>query len=318
MHDFDLRDFTSHDRDDRRPDLSRGGQSEHAARGPDRATRDPRDIGVRHVDLPNGPRREPVRVRGRDYSLNGDQSRVLATVGAFRVVSSHNLEASFGRAGDHRSADLRHLRENGLIDVVPRPGHGDRIVTLTERGRDLLEAQRRPGEGGAGTRQAFYAGVRKPRELEHDAQVYRAYGEAADRLTSRGDRLRRVVLDYELKREYQRFLQQRNQGRADSDGRPDRDAQEIALWAVEHNLPCFDEKVHFPDVRIEYEDIDGRSREEDVEVTTVHYRGAHATAAAKSGFSSYSGVSARAMGGRGSGRGRGGGRNPRVAEELLS
>ncbi len=139
------------------------------------------------------------------------------------------------------------------------------MVTLTEQGRELLESRRRPGEGGP---QAFYAGVRKPRELEHDVQVYRAYLEAADRLTERGDRLRRVVLDYELKREYQRFLQERNRGRADSDGRPDRDAEEIALWAVEHNLPYLDEQVHFPDVRIEYEDIDGRSREEDVEVTT--------------------------------------------------
>jgi DNA-binding PadR family transcriptional regulator len=318
MHDFDPRDFTSHDRDDRRADLSRAGHGEHASRRPDRATRDPRDIAVRHVDLPNGPRREPVRVRGRDYSLNGSQSRVLATVGAFRVISSHDLEASVGRAGDHRSADLRHLREHGLIDVVPRPGHGDRIVTLTERGRDLLEAQRRPGEGGAGTRQAFYAGVRKPHELEHDAQVYRAYREAADRLTSRDGRLRRVVLDYELKREYQRFLQERNRGRADGDGRPDRDADEIAAWAIEHHLPYFDDQVHFPDVRIEYEDIDGRSREEDVEVTTVHYRGAHASAAARSGFSNYAGMSARVSAGRGSGRGRDGGRNPRVAEELLS
>ena len=68
---------------------------------------------------------------------------------------------------------------------------------------------------------------------------------------------------------------------------------EIALWAVEHNLPYFDEHVHFPDVRIEYDDIDGRSRDEDAEVTTVHYRGAHGAAAAKSGFSQYGGLSAR-------------------------
>jgi hypothetical protein len=114
MQDFDPRDLTSHDRDDRRPDLRRGGHGDQAGRGPDRATRDPRDIAVRHVDLPSGPRREPVRVLGGDYGLNGGQSRVLATVGAFRVLSSHDLEAGFGRAGDYRSADLRHVRENGL------------------------------------------------------------------------------------------------------------------------------------------------------------------------------------------------------------
>lgn len=316
MLDFDPRDFDSRDRDDdRRPDLGRGGHTPDQGRAPERGVRDPRDIAIRHVDLPGGPRREPLRVRDRDYDINGNQSRVLATVGAFRVVSSRDLEASLGRAGNPRSFDLRHLRETGLVQTAPLPGYRDRVVTLTEQGRELLEARRRPGEHAP---QAFYAGVRKPRELEHDAQVYRAYLEAADRLTERGDRLRRVVLDYELKREYQRFLQERNRGRAHSDGRPDRDAQEISLWAVEHNLPYFDEQVHFPDVRIEYEDIDGRSREEDVEVTTVHYRGAHAAAAARSGFSSYSGMSARVSGGRGGGRRHGGGRDPRLAEEMLS
>ncbi len=255
-----------------------------------------------------------MRVRDRAYEINGNQSRVLATVGAFRVVSSRDLEASLGRAGNPRSADIRHLRESGLVQTARLPGHRDRVVTLTEQGRELLEARRRPGDDAAP--QAFYAGVRKPRELEHDAQVYRGYVEAADRLTDRGDRVRRVVLDYELKREYQRFLQERNRGRPDSDGRPDRDAAEIAQWAVEHNLPYFDEQVHFPDVRIEYEDTDGRSREEDVEVTTVHYRGAHAAAAARSGFSRYSGMAARVSPGRGGGRGRGSGRDPRLAEEM--
>jgi DNA-binding MarR family transcriptional regulator len=314
MLDFDPRDFDSHDRDDRRPDLSRGGHSDPAARELDRSTHDPRDIAVRHVDLPRGPRREPVRVRDREYEVNGNQSRVLATVGAFRVVSSRDLEASLGRAGNPRSSDLRHLRESGLVQTVQLPGHRDRVVTLTEHGRELLEARRRPGEDAA---QAFYAGIRKPRELEHDTQVYRAYLEAADRLTERGDRLRRVVLDYELKREYQRFLQERNRDRADSDGRPDRTAEEIALWAVEHNLPHFDDQMHFPDVRIEYDDIDGRSREEDVEVTTVHYRGAHGAAVAKSGFSQYSGLSARISGRGGSGRGGGAVPCRRLAEELL-
>lgn len=314
MLDFDPRDFDSHDRDDRRPDLSRGGHSDPAARELERSTRDPRDIAVRHVDLPRGPRREPVRVRDREYEVNGNQSRVLATVGAFRVASSRDLEASLGRAGNPRSSDLRHLRESGLLHTAPLPGHRDRVVTLTEHGRELLEALRRPGEDAA---QAFYAGLRKPRELEHDTQVYRAYLEAADRLTERGDRLRRVVLDYELKSEYQRFLQERHMGHADSDGRPDQSAEEIALWAVEHNLPYFDEHVHFPDVRIEYEDADGRSRLEDVEVTTVHYRGGHAAAAVKSGFSRYSGLSARISGRGGSGRGGGGVPRRRLEEQLL-
>jgi hypothetical protein len=48
------------------------------------------------------------------------------------------------------------------------------------------------------------------------------YEREAARLQERGARVDRVVLDYELKRDYQRFLQERNRGRGDSDGRPDR------------------------------------------------------------------------------------------------
>src|SRR5437899_198947 len=38
----------------------------------------------------------------------------------------------------------------------------------------------------------------------------------------------------------------------------DRTDEEIREWAHEHDLPCFDEEVHFPDLRIEYRDRDGR------------------------------------------------------------
>ena len=46
-------------------------------------------------------------------------------------------------------------------------------------------------------RQEFYAGVVKPRELAHDAQLHRAYLHAADRLRSRGAVVQRVLLDYD-------------------------------------------------------------------------------------------------------------------------
>jgi len=117
-----------------------------------------------------------------------------------------------------------------------------------------------------------------------------------------------VVLDGDLKREYQSFLQDHNRDRPDSDGRPDRDAAEIAQWAQQHDLPYFDDTVHFPDVRIEYE-VDGRARHEDVEVLTPHYRGAHLAGRAKSGFRCYSA----------GGSGRSGGKvSVHPAEDLLS
>jgi hypothetical protein len=158
-------------------------------------------------------------------------------------------------------------------------------------------------------RQAFYAGVPKPRELKHDAELYRAYTEEAERLRDEGANIHRIVLENDLKREYQEFLQERNRDRDDSDGRSDRDPSEIQDWARERDLPCDDQgHVQFPDVRIEY-DIDGRDRTLDVEVMTPHYRGAHAAAKSGSGFRLY--FTAR------SGGGRGGGRTPSIVEELL-
>jgi hypothetical protein len=188
------------------------------------------------------------------------------------------------------------------------------LVTLTERGRAVLEEARR---SRAEPVQTFYAGIAKPRELAHDARLYQAYLRAADRLTGRGARIRRVLLDDELKRDYQRFLQESNRGRRDSDGRPDRDHDEIEYWARVHHLPVDDGHVQFPDVRIEYDERDGRRAIEDVEVVTPHYRGAHAAAKGRSGFTRYRAAGAR-LGGVRSSRGRGGAAfDPGLAEELF-
>ena len=269
----------------------------------------------RHLDLPRGSDRELVRDRKRSYELNGQESEALATIGAFRVVHADDLRDVFDGEREPRPArqGLRHLQESGLIERIPLESRDRDVVVLTGRGRDVLEANRL--ERDHEPRQTFYAGLRKPRELTHDAQVYRAYQRAEERLRARGGHVRRVVLDYELKRDYQQFLQERNRGRADSDGRPDRAPEEIEAWAREHELPFFDGSVHFPDARIEYEDQDRHVRHEDIEVVTAHYRGAHAAGMARSGFSRYRiGLAIRASGGRG-----GGGRppNPRSAEELL-
>ena len=133
--------------------------------------------------------------------------------------------------------------------------------------------------------------------------------------------MHRVVLEEELKRDYQRFLQASNRGRRDASGRPDRSAEEIERWARERHLPYADGHVEFPDVRIEYDERDGRRAIEDVEVTTPHYRGAHAAAKARAGFSCDRGVGARVGGARlglaGGGRRGGRGVDPRLAEEFL-
>lgn len=323
--DFDPRDVDARERDDGIRDredqylsLGRGGGGvakdaddgipgrDSASRERDRDARDrhddraldPNDVFVRDLDLPRGPDRELVHDRDRDYSLNGSDSRTLATIGAFRVVSERDLRDP-REGGDN----LRSLERQGLILRVPLTER-ERATTLTRDGRDLLESHR---ESRSERPQAFSAGADRARERTHDAQVYRAYLKAAERLLAREARILRVELDRELKREYQRFLQERNRGHRDSDGRPDRTAEEIEEWARDHGLPYFDGHVHFPDVRIEYQDLNGDVRWEDVEVTTEHYRGAHGAAAVRSGFSIHAG-------------GRTGGSapfDPRAAEEYL-
>lgn len=267
--------------------------------------REPRDALMRHVDLPRGPEREIVRDRDRAYTLRGSETRTLATVGAFRVVPTGQLRDHDNAAARDRSADVRHLREQGLIETVRVPGHRGSVVVLTKEGRDLLD-RHRDDQGDAS--QTFYAGLKRTRELEHDAQIFTAYLEAAERLHDRGASVDRVVLDYELKRDYQKWLHEHDGDREDYDGHHDRTDEEIRAWAAEHDLPYFDDQVHFPDLRIEYEEPDGRQDHEDVEVLTVHYRGSHASAASRSGFSCYGAGTAR-TGGRGP--------DPDLASELL-
>jgi hypothetical protein len=297
--DFDPRDYDSRDED--RFDVARdrggrGGSDRDDPRTTEREreerTRDidARQVFTRHLDLPRGLERELVRDRDREYTLRGSESRTLATLGAFRVVSSRDLRDYNDRPTDPRSGDLRHLREQGLVETVRVAGYREPAVTLTKAGRDLLKRHR---DRDQGDRQTFYNGVERARELEHDVQVYRAYERQAERLEERGARIERVRLDYELKREYQRWLHECDRDRHDYDGHPDRTHEEIQRWALEHDLPYFDNEVHFPDLRIEYEEADGRWDHDDIDVVTEHYRGAHAASVSKSGFITFSGSSAR-------------------------
>jgi hypothetical protein len=288
---WDPRDINDARQRDDAADRSRVGDD---ARTRDQQSRDLRDVATRGLDLPRGQDRELIRVRERTYELNGAESRTLATVGAFRVVRTEDLRDP----SDPREGGLKHLRDQGLVRSVSLGGRTRDVVVLTREGCDVLEARRR--EDAPEPRQVFYEGLRKPREVTHDAAVYRAYRRASERLRDQGADVRRVVLDYELKREYQSFLQECNREQPASDGRTRREDEEVERWAREHDLPYFDDQVHFPDVRIEYDDRDGHHRVEDIEVVTPNYRGARGASAARSGFTCYflaSGHGGRCRGG---------------------
>jgi DNA-binding MarR family transcriptional regulator len=238
---------------------------------------------------------------------------MLATAGAFRVVVASDLRDQRGRSANTSNGELRGLREAGLVETRPYVIGRDRatLVTLTERGRELLERHRRTDRDGAP--QTYYAGFVKPRELSHDAQLYRAYERSAERLKDKGAKVTRVVLDHELKRDYQRFLHDLKRERRGQEQDADRHAADVAEWAASRDLPVIDGHLHFPDVRIEYERSDGERKVEDIEVVTPHYRGAYAAAKGRTGFSSYR--ISTGLGGRGGRSGRS--PDPRIFDEFL-
>ena len=286
----DAREYGDRDRDDERPRVYDDR---------DRDDHDPRDGLMHDLDLPRGEERELVVDRDRVYELNGEDSRTLAAIGTFRVVPEEDLDT------EHDT--LRHLRDEGLVETVAL-GEDERGLTLTKEGRDMLDSHTL--ERDSGSQQAFHAGVSRAREIDHDSNLYSTFCQEDARL--RGEHpdleISRVILEQDLKREYQEFLQDHNRGRIDSDGRPDRSEDEIRDWAREHDLPYFDGQVHFPDYRIEYE-ANGREHHEDVELFTPHYRGAHAASRAQTGFRIYV-VGSRGRGGRS-------GPHPRIMEDFL-
>src|SRR5688572_27378587 len=196
---YDPRSSNSRDRDDfgDRSRGSRGWSSErdHAA------DRDPRDVFTKDLDLPRGRERRPVRDRDRVYEINGIESRMLATVGAFRVVSESDLHD--GREDTRKS--LRHLERQGLIRTSPLSSD-DRAVVLTDRGRDLLEVNRyeRHDRAALGTgRPHRRTATRVPVLVERGvplAQVRDLFGHASILTTERYDNQKLEALQAAVER----------------------------------------------------------------------------------------------------------------------
>lgn len=247
-----------------------------------------------------GAHRDLVSYRDREYRLNESEARTLATIGAFRVASVDDLDDSAGRS-------LRQLESQGLVQtesLADRYGL-ERTASLTRDGKGFLDAHTSPDRHGH--HQEYYAGIVKPRELRHDVQLYRAFKEEAHRVRGEGGRVTRVVLDYELKRDYQRFLN-RPADKRDNESL-DRDRRE---FAKANDLPLIRGHIALPDLRIEYETEDGRLDHRDVEVITEHYSRGQIGGKSKAGFACY----------QAAGSGRGGDRkggtpfDPRHLERL--
>jgi DNA-binding MarR family transcriptional regulator len=212
--------------------------------------------------------------------LRNSEWTTLREVGTFRVVSESDLVRDVGDPDVLRN-DVRHLVDEGLLErktavVNEQP---TRLLVLTPEGKALLEDARR--DSGEERPQQYHSGLVKPRELAHDVQIYRAFQAERQRIEADGGHVQRVSLDYELKRDYQTFL-----------NRPDKPQGstfegDMEAFADSHNLTIIDGHLELPDLRIEYEDLDGRIETRDVEVVTEHYSRAQLAGKARAGFSLY-------------------------------
>ena len=259
--------------------------------------------------LPRTDQREAVVHRDRVYHLRGSETRLLVPVGVFRVVPAVDL-ADGRSAPDACREDLRRLANQGLIErrTIPINHQPTPVVVLTREGKALLDGRRR--DRHEGRRQQYHAGFVKPRELGHDAQLYRLYQAEARRLGDEGARITRIVLDYELKRDYQIFRNRRD--------RPDDESAEEArrTFAAASRLPVIEGHLELPDLRLEFETEDGRLDVRDVELVTEHYSRGQLAGKARAGFARYR---AAGVGGRRGGSARTGGTptDPHHLERLL-
>src|SRR5262249_43099896 len=119
--------------------------------------------------------------------------------------------------------------------------YSTKVLTLTKEGQRLIErAQLVPD------RQATYHGFMKPKEARHDADLYRLYQNVSREIERSGGKIRRVVLDFELKKDLYKAL---------SRMRPDRNpTYERIFIANQFDLKVVNDKIPIPDLRIEYED----------------------------------------------------------------
>lgn len=241
----------------------------------------PRDLPT---DSPAGDLRDSARHvyrhREHTYSLRNSELHTLIEAGKFRVVDTNNL-ARFAYAGNRErlERDIRNLIKQGLAEqrnTSVLKNQSRQVLTLTKQGHRFLRQQNFvPKEQG------LYHGFVKPKEANHDADLYRLYHKVADGIQSKGGRVLRVTLDYELKEKLYRKL---GEAQARNGARLDLQKQTLAR---ELELPVVEGKVVLPDMRIEYETREGERTRVDVELATSHYHSNHLAEKAHAGFQIY-------------------------------
>lgn len=215
--------------------------------------------------------------RGHRHRLNSDQSKMLQDLGSFRTITANSLRKHLYDNDDERfRRDLRSLREQRLLTVQPGSRANGEYVALTEAGQELTQSALRSNRD-----QAVYSGIVKQRELRHDAAIYDVYQKEARKISKAGGTPKRVVLDFELKKQVNRQL-----AKIQTIPLAERERQRQEI-AEAHGLKIVEGKIQIPDVRIEFESRDQEQCKVDLECVTGHYKARQIAAKQAAGFKLY-------------------------------
>jgi hypothetical protein len=261
------------DRDDARlAQMLAAPNSRQRTESPDRQPEAKRHTGKRNDD------------RQSRHDLTSTQRELMMDVGRFRIVALPDLARAHYR-GNYGALerDLVQLADRNLMERHSVALNHRRsvlhVVALTRNGKSLL--QQRHETCATGRSQAIYAGIVKPREVAHDAMIYRMYQAEAAHIKRSGGTVRRVLLDYELKKRVYSPLAKGHELPAMEYARRQRQI------ADENGLKVVNGRMVLPDLRIEYETAQGELAKVDLELATRNYRGSHLKPKVQAGFKVY-------------------------------
>jgi len=231
------------------------------------------------------PERSPERRTqyghgGRTYSLRSSEIAAMRDIGTFRTVDVRDL-GRFVYGGDEARLryDLASLRAQRLVEeknLFRAHRSARKLVTLTAEGERLVRKA-----SGLPEDQRIYHGFVKPKELDHDADLYKVYQKAAEEVREKGGKLMRVRLDFELKESINRAKEAARHLSGDKRQRL------LTAVAEEHGLSIDDTTIHLPDIQVEYETRDGGVERQNLELLSRNYREDGIRGKAAAGFKIY-------------------------------
>jgi hypothetical protein len=258
-----------------RVSVGRGPADSSSPNSPERPERPGQPTSQRSPD-----RRVQYRHGGRNYSLRSSEMAAMRDIGTFRTVDVRDLSRFVYRGNEARlKHDLTSLRAQGLVEektVFRAHRNARKLVALTGVGEQITRKA-----SGLSRDQRLYHGFVKPKELDHDADLYKVYQKAIEEIREKGAKPTRVILDFELKESINRAKQ--FAGRLPEDER----RRFLTAVAEEHGLTIDDATIHLPDVQVEYETRHGEVERQNLELLSRNYREEGIRGKAAAGFKIY-------------------------------